>query len=282
MNKDLFDLAKVRRDIDEVDSAIHNLLMKRAELVEGVKKAKSRSNISTYRPAREAEVLRIRGLKHKGKFPITSLFGVWREIMAASVAMQQEFTCAVWHGEDGVFVSIARDHFGAVTPQRSYSEEQGVIDAVLNGSHVVGLLPKPVSENGANWWINLYRQKGEKLFVCSSVPFLKSDRRPEALVVSKFAPEQSGDDVSYLILETDRLLEPEKLRSMFETCNFHLITTQHATLSGERGAVFLVLAEIEGFYAPGSQLSKDLLTNFDGIIQTVFVGSFPKRFGSTA
>ena len=62
-------LEELRREIDEIDDAIHDLLMRRAQVVEQVGIAKRPDN-QIVRPGREAVILRRLAARHTGSFPL--------------------------------------------------------------------------------------------------------------------------------------------------------------------------------------------------------------------
>ena len=76
-------LEELRREIDEIDDAIHDLLMRRAQVVEQIGIAKRPDN-QIFRPGREAIILRRLAARHTGAFPIAVVVRIWREMIAAS------------------------------------------------------------------------------------------------------------------------------------------------------------------------------------------------------
>ena len=84
MAKPRSSIANLRREIDSVDDAIHDLLMKRAEIVEEIGHLKTRGgNTRFFRPAREAEIVRRIVKRTKGRLPAYAVARVWREMVAA-------------------------------------------------------------------------------------------------------------------------------------------------------------------------------------------------------
>ena len=58
MSHDSNNLSDLRREIDDIDDAMHDLLMRRASVVERVKQLKKKNGNVIYRPGREAEIMR--------------------------------------------------------------------------------------------------------------------------------------------------------------------------------------------------------------------------------
>ena len=86
-------LEDLRRDIDAVDDAIHDLIMRRTALVHAVRATKSDG--LALRPGREAVILRRLLARHRGAFPRPVLVRIWRELMGAMVRLQGPFSVAV-------------------------------------------------------------------------------------------------------------------------------------------------------------------------------------------
>ena len=88
-NAPLSPLDELRRQIDDFDSAIVELLNRRANVVVKVGKLKQQSNAPIYAPDRERAVLdRIRRLNH-GPLPDRCLDAVYRELMSGSFALER-------------------------------------------------------------------------------------------------------------------------------------------------------------------------------------------------
>ena len=90
MSPDSPDLERVRREIDAIDDALHDALMRRAALIGEIFKAKSDAQRagSAMRPSREARILRRIAARHVGDLPLEVVFRIWREMINAATAMQ--------------------------------------------------------------------------------------------------------------------------------------------------------------------------------------------------
>ena len=91
-------LAALREELDSIDNALHDLLMRRAAIAAGVRASKG--NAPVWRPAREAQILRRLMTRHTGPFPRATIIQLWREIVSAMVRLQGEFAVAVY-AQDG-------------------------------------------------------------------------------------------------------------------------------------------------------------------------------------
>ena len=114
MTNDL-SLDDLRREIDEIDDQLHDLLMRRTEIVGrvgAVKRLESTPGLAL-RPGREAEIIRRIVNRHKGPFPLEVLVRIWRELLSAQVAVQGQYSIGVFAPEDvAAYRDLGRDQFG--------------------------------------------------------------------------------------------------------------------------------------------------------------------------
>ena len=76
-------LAALRARLDEIDNELHDLLMRRARVIEDVAKSGKRTAL---RPGREAWIVRRLLSRHRGSLPPLALCRIWREMLAATTA----------------------------------------------------------------------------------------------------------------------------------------------------------------------------------------------------
>src|SRR5258708_14013793 len=88
-------LDDLRRQIDELDDQLHDLLMRRTEIVEAIGKEKKDGRVSAFRPGREAVILRRLVARHGGRFPAAGPLPTWREMLAAPRGVQIPSAAAV-------------------------------------------------------------------------------------------------------------------------------------------------------------------------------------------
>ncbi len=203
-------LDELRREIDRIDAAMHDLLMQRTAVVEEVGRAKARETPAGpdtrpqfFRPGREALVLRSLVARHRTSFPVASLVRIWREIMTGQLRVQTEITVAVYTaaGKGGSYWDMARDHYGAgaiYIPCKSTAE---VLAAVRSGAAGIGVLPVPSETDEEPWWPLLAVDEDDAPAIVARIPFLSEPNQPDgALLVARVDPESTGADRSYLSL----------------------------------------------------------------------------------
>jgi chorismate mutase-like protein len=246
------DLGALRAEIDRIDSDIHDLLMRRAEVVGQV--AATKKNGVALRPGREAAILRRLLARHKGGLPAQAVVRIWREMLAGTTAMQGGFVVAVRETDPGSgFVAAAREQFGALTPLRVHGSSAQAIADVSAGRASVAVLPIPSETDVTRdaWWTALLQKDEPRIHVVGRLPFWarRTEGAPtaQAFAVAAIAPDPSGDDRSLLGLELDRDLSRARLGSVLAAAGFE---PGNVILRRDAGAtVAHSLVEVAGFVA---------------------------------
>ena len=198
------DLDDLRREIDEIDTSLHDLIMRRAAIVEQVAEAKGSQADSGMRPAREAAILRRLAARHEGPFGRGSMLRIWREIIAALTTMQGPYSVAVFADDADGLWDLARDHFGSYTDLAGCATRREVVAGVAGGNKTHGVLPYPAETDDRPWWAGMWSTDAPQVVL--RLPFVEPgnvrDRGASAMVIARISPEESGDDRSLLLLET--------------------------------------------------------------------------------
>lgn len=196
-------LSSLRQEIDAIDDSIHDLLMRRAEIVQRVA-GLGRVGKIPFRPGREADIITRLLARHTGPLARRALVRWWREIYAAYIGIETAFTIAVAEpaGPGGEYAAVAREQFGALTPLRLHASAGQVIDDVSMGRATAGVLPMP---SGADWWPDLLKRDGARVHIVERLPFWST--RPEgaptaeAFVIAVALADPSTSDRSVLLAE---------------------------------------------------------------------------------
>lgn len=222
------DLSALRAELDRLDDAIHDLLMRRAAVVARVAATKPAGG-SGLRPGREAVILRRLLARHAGPLPARGVVRIWRELLAATTAMQGPFSLAVSDpGPGAAIAQVAREQFGALTPLRAYGSAAGAIAELAEGRAALAVLPMPVETEpaGAAWWTGLLHRDAPRLYVVARLPFWS--RRPEGtadapcLVLAALPPDPSGADISLIGCELDPEMSRARLGAAVLAAGFAL------------------------------------------------------------
>lgn len=283
MPADKIELADLRREIDAIDDALHDLLMRRVTLTGRVAASKPAGGVAL-RPAREAEILRRLIGRHSGPFPKAVVARIWREIISANTSLQGSFAIAVLASRaedadvDDALVGLAREHYGTLTPVQSYETATSVLRAVADGRATAALLPLPSIEEAEPWWRLIAHRSSVGSppvpRIVARLPFapgLAPVR--EGLVVSLAPNQATGQDRSYLVIETDGELSRSTLKRRLATAGLEVVDMQ--SWNGQQ------LVEVEGFVEPDSS-AVDAVAGTEGVTRALVIGGYAVPFAPAA
>ena len=245
----------LRREIDSLDDAIHDLLVKRVRVTERIAEAKQKTDGGRQfvRPGREAQILRRLLARHKGAMPRPVVARIWREMIAAVCRMHSRIKVAVCAPVKSVgYWDLARDHYGSATPMTLHHSPQIVLRMVSENDDVMGVLPVPGQNDDPPWWPYLATDVESAPRIIARLPFVAdAGSRIEdldALVVARIPPEPSGDDVSLLAVAADEEVSRDRLREILMSAGIdgHPIAIHS---EGTEAAGWLHLVEVAGFVA---------------------------------
>jgi len=266
-------LDELRQRIDEIDDAIHDLLMKRADVVGHVASAKGISRLELpIRPSREANMLRRLAARHKGPFPFEALARIWSEMIAAFTQIQADYTIAVFVDEDHQSMwDLARDQFGAQTPILPIHSTRDALDQVFENKVGVAVLPAPTSENPHPWWTSLCVADAPK--VISKLPFAGVGNLRgtpmTALAVAKLPSEPTGKDHTLMVIETNDPLSRHALHEIIKKANLKL----KFTTSVQEEEPWMHLVEVDDFVQANDPRLK-LISAPDVVQRVHIIGSY--------
>jgi chorismate mutase len=247
-------LDSLRAEIDEIDEALHELLMRRTEASEQVRAAKQGTRPFLFRPGREAAIIKRLLSRHGGALPPEALIQVWREIIASSIRVQGPFTVAVY-AAGGAELDLARAQFGVLTPLLPMSSVGPVLAALEDGQAQLGLLPLPEDTPDEPWWRGCGGSGDDALNVLARLPFAAASLQPAALVVGPQPFEPTGEDRGYLVLETDGEISRARLSGALGKAGIKPRGfPAEAHVADGRGAKRpMLLVETEDYVLPGDQ-----------------------------
>jgi chorismate mutase/prephenate dehydratase len=142
-------LDDIRKQIDDIDGQLLDLLSARADLVHSVGEVKKRDGLQIYAPEREEALLRRLIDRNKGRLPEKSIRAIYREIMSAALALEDDLKIAYLGPEGSWTHQAAIKKFGhsvAYTPLHNFSE---VFDQVARRRADYGVVPIENSTEGA-------------------------------------------------------------------------------------------------------------------------------------
>jgi chorismate mutase len=239
-------LAALRAELDGIDDALLALLGRRAGVVARVGRAKQGVAL---RPGREAAILRRLLSGGAGGLPPVAVVRLWRELFAATTALQGRFVISVAELDPAQgFAAVAREQFGAATPLHVWQTPAQAIADLGSGAATAAVLPLPTAEDGQGaWWTGLLQRADPPRHVVARLPFwaprAEGAPRAEALVLSAEAPDPSGADHTLIGLEFPEQPSRARLATAFAEAGLTLL----AVLLRPHAGGTAVLATLDGF-----------------------------------
>lgn len=243
-------LDELRSAIDRMDKQIHDLLMERIAITDQIAAYKNRHTPgeAKMRPSREAVILRKLVGRHEGALSEVVLARIWREIMSAVVNMQEPFRVRVADcGNPVAYWDLARFHYG-MQPHALLPNALDVLNACRADKATVGVVPAP--DDGADdpWWLYLHGEQTGGLKVFGRLPFLDTGNGDvTAHTIGQVPLESSGDDVTWLVIETAQELSRSRVMAWLEKAG--LTARMRAMHSPKAFAASFYLVEVDGFVA---------------------------------
>ncbi len=279
MNAASTDLDALRREIDQLDDRLHNLLMKRAEMLDRVVEVKGGGG-AFLRPGREAQIVRRLVARHKGSLPAVAVARILRELISALYRVQGPLKVAVYAPEKSAsYWDLGRNHFGSVTDMSLHRTAPAVLRAVSESDDTLGLMTLPQDGEREPWWRYLAFATAATPRVVARLPFIDQPlgrlEPVESLVIGRIAPEPSGDDVTLVVLSAG---PPALSRArMTEQIAKTGLTGRIVAGSGAEGGDQLYLVEIDGFIAEGdSRLAAMAKSPTEASIRLLWIGAYAR------
>lgn len=263
-------LEDIRREIDSLDHQVHDLLMKRAELIVKVIAAKRKNNMQTVQPEREAMMIRRLLARHNGVLPREAVARIWRELVGAVSLVQTNLKAAVTVPDNNrglLYWDMAKDYFSSVLPMQKTETALSAIAAVREEDATFAVVPWPENEEDKPWWSFLMTENGDRpMRIMARLPFgdrNSSNVMPEhqALVVGKIKFEPSGDDRSFIALDLDHAISRTRIveRSKELGMNPRSLYSMRTKDNGNN----LHLLEVDGYVAPHDDRLAALLSKLE-------------------
>ena len=142
-------LDDIRKQIDELDGKLLELLSHRADLVHEVGLVKKRDKLKIYAPQREEALLRRLVELNQGRLPERSIRAIFREIMSAALALEDNLKIA-YLGPEGTWThQAAIKKFGQSVNYTALPNFADVFDQVARRKADYGVVPIENSTEGA-------------------------------------------------------------------------------------------------------------------------------------
>lgn len=141
-------LQSLRKEIDEIDKQILHLLSKRAEIAIKIGEIKRKKGILFYDPVREKSIIENLTKQNKGPFPDETIKTLFREILSATLALQESQKVS-YLGPEGTFTHLAAiKYFGSFAQLEPVDNIKNIFEYVEKGLSKFGVVPVENSNEG--------------------------------------------------------------------------------------------------------------------------------------
>jgi len=145
---DISGIDKLREEIDAIDSELLKLLNRRTNIAIEIANIKRALNLKFYSPERERAILKRITAMNEGPFPNDALRFIFREILSASLSLEQPLKTA-YLGPEGTFTHLAAlRHFGSSASYVPVESIKATFDAVESNKAEYGIVPIENSNEG--------------------------------------------------------------------------------------------------------------------------------------
>jgi chorismate mutase len=192
-------LDEVRQRIDAIDDQMLRLVAERAALSASVAAAKRAAGETRFglRPAREAQILRRLLSVQDSHVSPELIIGLWRDIMADSLARQGPFHVSLWGGKDPYrVIELTRIRFGANAPVRGALKPEDALAAAKTPGGVAVL----ALASDTPWWARLLAEPTLNVF--AALPCLRRWGPSAALAAAQIEVEPSGLDETFWVTDS--------------------------------------------------------------------------------
>jgi chorismate mutase len=273
-------LGAFRKDIDALDTEIIALIKRRTDIVKQVAELKASENphACPLRPGREAEQLRRVTQQFKDSpFSQEAAAALWRVLIGGSLAVEGEIRISVYATDERPDLYwLAREYFGGFMHIRKEPSIKRVIGDILDGKANIGVVPPLQGTDAAPWWPDLALPGHEWPKIFAHLPFLDAGKQgreaPRALAIGHVTPEETGEDVSYIVLDAEDNTSMHKLQTAFAQAGLSATWIDVQTHADGRRRH---LVEIQGFIPPahpGFQGLAQVLGK--AVLQHYFLGAY--------
>ncbi|MCK9171889.1 MAG: prephenate dehydratase [Desulfuromonas sp.] len=159
------ELSQLRQAIDAVDDRILDLLNERARIVLAVGEAKKDRHQPYYVPSREQAIYERLRCRSQGPFPADAIRRVFREIISASLSLEQPMKVAFF-GPPATFTHVAAmQQFGLSAQLVPLKSIPAVFDEVARGRAPYGVVPVENSNEGVvSHTLDMFMQTDLKIY----------------------------------------------------------------------------------------------------------------------
>lgn len=274
----------IRKEIDAVDTQIHDLLMRRADLALRAGEEKKKSGLPMIQPEREAMVVRRLLERHSGPLQKSAVVRIWREMVSAVSILQNPGMRVVIYAPPAQtqdYGDMARGYFGAVMPMQYVANPLVAVSMIRDDEARFAVLPWPEDDAENPWWTYLVADDPARTMrIIARLPYgNRTDNKtlPETrgLVIARMDFNPSIEDHTFLMMEMDhgvsRAKIVDKLKSVGMTALSLYSRRTHRT--SDRS---IHLVEVDCYVPVDDPRIDDLRARFDDDrLKCTVMGGYP-------
>jgi chorismate mutase len=268
-------LAELRGQIDQIDKAMHDLLIERGSVIDRLIEIKSRQGGgSAFRPAREASMMRAIAERHRGRLPFDAVESIWRIIISTFTYVQAPYRVHLdVSNDESAMRDSARFHFGFTVPCVLHKSASDVIEAVGSSAGDLGMFSLEGGSPAARgWWMALTRSEAPK--VIARLPFVERPDHPAGMPVFVVSNPLADGGARDIVLESVML---DRWRDKFLDA---LRTIGADVIGSAANAVGLALLVARPGTVLPDAVSAALRSAGGSDVRSLEVGSHASRFGA--
>lgn len=278
-------LDDIRRQLDQLDEKIHDLLMKRADVVGRLGDLLRKNNMPATSPAHDNALIGRLLDRHQGPLPREAVVSLWREMIGASLAVQggQNAAITVPDNHAGLlFWDMAKDYFGSVLPLQKVANPLAALSMVREKEAAFAVMPWPENEAAQPWWRFLLDESGttQPMRIIARLPLgeHKGDNgNPEhkALVVARLPLAAAEGDRSFIVMQLEHGVSRARIVDRAKSLGLTPVSL-HTSASASPDYNDHLL-EVTGYRdTDAAKLDKLLALLESEYGKAVFVGAYPR------
>ena len=171
-------LDRIRVEIDSIDAAMHDLLIRRSAVIDELIAIKGAHTPGTaFRPGREADMMRRFAMRHEGHLPLTTVEHIWREIISTFTAMQAPYSVISGPAANRLAMrDVVRFYFGFSVPVSEAASSEAALKSISGTRSQIAII---AADSDGAWWRGLCGEDAPK--VLARLPFIAMEGRPAGL-----------------------------------------------------------------------------------------------------
>lgn len=186
-------LEKIRAEIDAIDSRLCLDLAARLDLGRSIAQLKQElGQTQAFRPGREAALIRKLVNTSLDIAPVV-LTHIWRQIIAASLNVQQKQNFGLWAAADVMpALASAKTWAGAASQIEIFESAAALFTQMKKSPLMIGFIPCKINDI---WW----RAGLSDINIVARWGYVKSDNNLPIYILASMAAEPSGDDFTIFV-----------------------------------------------------------------------------------